>query len=169
MIVEIRRMRLEDASGIHEVHTAAVRETCARLLTPAVIEAWLYGRMPEGYLSAAESGESFWVAVDEAGCVVGFASWQEDELLALFIDPSVHGQGIGGRLFAACERDAAEAGRSITCVNASLNAVSYYQALGFRAVGEGHQQKRGERIPHIEMVREVGPGEVPGDFPAGAR
>lgn len=169
MMVEIRRMRPGDVAGIHEVHTAAVRETCARLLTPAVVEAWLYGRTPDGYLSAAEDGESFWVAVDEAGGVIGFASWQEDELLALFIDPPVHGLGIGGRLFAACERDAAEAGRSITCVNAALNAVSYYQALGFRAVGEGYQQKRGERIPHIEMVREEGPGEDPGSCPAGVR
>jgi putative acetyltransferase len=154
-MVEIRRLRPEDAPGLHDVHTAAVRETCALLLTQAIVEAWLYGRTPEGYLSAAEDGESFWVAVDEAGGVVGFASWQDDELVALFIDPAAHGQGIGGRLFAACERDAAKADQAITCVNASLNAVSYYEALGFAVVGEGYQEKRGERIPHVEMVRDA--------------
>lgn len=154
-MVEIRRMQPGDAPGIHEVHTAAVRRSCAPLLADAVVEAWLHGRTPEGYLSAADDGESFWVAADDGGRVRGFASWQDDELLALFIDPPAHGQGIGGLLFAACERDAMENGQVITRLNASLNAVSYYEALGFAAVREGYQEKRGERIPQIEMIRDV--------------
>ena len=105
-MVRIRRMEEGDAADMHRLHGAAVRQVCAKTVTPAVVEAWLYGRTPEGYLRAEpEGGEAFWVAVDRDGQTVGFGSWRADELIGLYVDPNFHGQGIGRALFAACEDD----------------------------------------------------------------
>jgi len=87
--------------------------------------------------------------------IFGFGSWRGDDLVALYVDPQMHGRDVGRRLFTACETDARENGRSITRLNATLNATSYYEALGFRKVRDGYNEKRGQRIPHIEMIREI--------------
>jgi len=151
---EIRRMRAEDSAGMQTVHTNAVSQTCGPMLEPDIVEAWLHGRSPEGYLRAANSGgEVFWVAVDDTGLVVGFASWLGDELVSLFVDPCHEGQGIGQTLFATCQADAEKGGRSISHLSSTINARTFYESLGFRVVRYGFKEKRNKRIPHIEMER----------------
>jgi putative acetyltransferase len=83
----VRRMRPEDVSEIHAIHTECLSSrTLREWYTDEQLAAWLSGRTPEGYLRACASGEHFLVAEQE-GAVVGFASWQDDELLALFVHP----------------------------------------------------------------------------------
>ena len=147
-------MRQADTIGMHDVHTHAVRQVCAPMLEATVVEAWLHGRTPEGYQRAAiEDGERFWIAIDDASGVVGFASWREDELIALFVLPEFQGCGIGRKLFVACEEDARDCGSRIVRLNSTLNAETYYEMLGFRRVRDGYQQKQNQCIPHIEMER----------------
>lgn len=149
-----RPMRDADATGMHDVHTRAVRQVCARMVEPHTVEAWLHGRTPKGYLRAAdEGGEAFWIAVSDNGEIAGFASWREDELVSLFVDPERERRGLGHRLFATCEEDASKNGHKIVRLISTLNAQTFYESLGFTAEGEGHTEKRGVRIPHIEMRR----------------
>lgn len=76
-----------------------------------------------------------WVA-EKGGRVVGFASFLGEELRALFVHPRDAGRGVGSALLAVVERQAARRSlRAIFCL-ASLNALSFYRARGFRA-GEG--------------------------------
>lgn len=151
----IRRMSPDDAAGMHRVHTHAVTAVCAAFVEPAAVEAWLYGRTAEKYVEAAGAGgETFWIAALEDGSVIGFASWRQDELISLFVDPAHHGRGVGHALFEACEKDAARNGHAPRRLTATLNAVSYYEALGFRQVRESYREKQGQRIPHIEMTRD---------------
>jgi len=151
---EIRRMRDADTVAMHEVHTKAVRRVCARLLDSDIVDAWLCGRTPAGYLAAAEQGgERFWVAANEEQ-VIGFASWRREELLSLFIDPDIQGRGLGRLLFAVCENDAIENGNAILRLNSTLNARTFYAALGFQEIREGYTEKRNKRIPHVEMSRQ---------------
>jgi ribosomal protein S18 acetylase RimI-like enzyme len=153
-MVRIRRMNVKDAPGMHRVHLDAVQQVCAASVSPGVVQAWLYRRSPAGYLRAADKGgEIFWVAVDESDRIVGFASWRENELVGLFVDPQLHGRGIGRKLFDTCEKDAEENGYKITRLNSTLNAQTYYEALGFQTIREGFREMHGQRIPHIEMVR----------------
>ncbi len=153
-MIEIRAMRDADAAGMHELHTKAVRQVCATLLESDVVEAWLYGRTPEGYLRAAnDGGESFWVALADTDRIAGFASWRDNELMSLFVDPDSQGLGLGRRLFQACEEDAARKGAVITRLISTLNAQTFYETRGFQAGQRGYVEKRNMRIPHIEMRR----------------
>lgn len=142
-----------DTADMHRLHVAAVRQVCAKTVTPAVVEAWLHGHAPEIYLRAACLGEAFWVAVESADRIVGFASWRADEIVGLYVHPEFYGQGIGQALFTACEDDAAANGHAIVRLSSTLNARSFYEALGFRYVKDGYREKRGQRVPYVEMVR----------------
>lgn len=152
----VRRMSSEDAQDMHRIHTEAVTGVCAAFVEPAAVAAWLHGRTAEKYVEAADTGgETFWIAALEDGSVIGFASWRRDELVSLFVDPAHHDRGVGQALFEACEKDAAENGHALRRLIATLNAVSYYEARGFRQVRESYRVKQGQRIPHIEMTRDL--------------
>jgi len=153
-MTDIRPMQDSDAEGMHRVHTRAVSQLCAPFVSEETVNAWLFGRTPEGYLKAAEDhGETFWIASDAKQQVVGFASWREDELVSLFVDPRVCGQGVGRRLFAACEADAKKNGFEISRLKSTRNAETFYALLGFQKIETGYDLKQGQQIPYIVMTR----------------
>lgn len=102
-----------DALAIHEIHGACLIRSLRERYTDAQITAWLKGRPPDGYLHAAEDGETFLVACAD-GAVIGYASWQDGELLSLFVHPDFHHAGVGSRLFEACSDGAARNDAPIT-------------------------------------------------------
>jgi GNAT superfamily N-acetyltransferase len=110
------------------------------------------GRSPAGYITAANGGERFFVA-EAGGRVVGFASWQEGELLALYVHPDAQGRGVGSRLLDACLKDAAAEGAAITGLKAAVGADQFYARRGFVAVGQGGTLKNGVVIQDTRMVR----------------
>ncbi len=88
------------------------------------------------------------VACDRAGTVVGVAVTEVDEdggaagagnLISLFVEPRLHGRGIGGRLLARAERWIEEqgCGRATVTALAGAPAVGFYLAHGFSP--DGHR------------------------------
>jgi len=141
-----------DAEAVHVIHGMCLRRTLLGRYTHEQIEAWMAGRTPQGYLRAAEAGERFFVA-DEGGAVVGYASWQGEELLSLFVHPDLHGSGIGSALLSACFDDAARSHATISIVKSVLGAEEFYVRHGFLIVGPGSTNKRGVSIPDTRMRR----------------
>jgi putative acetyltransferase len=155
----VRDARAGDFPAIHAVHSYAVRRTCATHYGVAERKAWLTGRSPEGYLRGQARGERFVVAVVRS-TVVGFASWRDDELTALFVSPSWQLHGIGHALVQACERQARRDGAWLRKVNSTLNARAFYQRLGFLVVSRSYSLRNGRRIGHYEMRRLVRPSQT---------
>ena len=149
--VSVRSMTDADVRAIHEIHTACLTRTLSAYYSSEQIAAWLKGRTPEGYLRAASGGEQFFVA-EASGRVVGFASWQDDELLALFVHPDMQRGGVGGRLFEACMSDASGMGSAIVHVKAARGAEAFYRRRGFTATGQGSVTKHGVVIYDTRMV-----------------
>lgn len=157
--IVIRDMQDTDAAAMHALHERAVRQTCGPALKPAIVEAWLRGRTPDGYIRARdEGGENFLIA-EVRGLRAGFASWRGSWLEALFVDPDFQGTGVGRALLNACEADAAEQNIFLSDLNATLNAKTFYEAAGFKVMEAGYEEKYGERIPHIAMMRVSGSAE----------
>jgi GNAT superfamily N-acetyltransferase len=84
-----------------------------------------------------EDGQFF--VAERAGERLGVGGWSPDSLEAevawiryLFVHPDHVRRGIGRRLVEVAEAAAAAAGRHRFDVWSSLNAVSFYQALGYR-------------------------------------
>lgn len=126
----VRRMRPEDVSAIHTIHTECLTRSLRERYSDEQLAAWLSGRTPEGYLRACASGEHFFVA-EQQGVVVGFASWQDDELLALFVHPDEQLKKAGTALLAACVDDAASEGHVIVVVKATLSSTGFYERHEF--------------------------------------
>lgn len=146
--VIVRPMINTDAVAIHAIHTACLRKTLSSHYSCEQLEAWLEGRTPEGYLRGAENGEIYVVA-ERGEAVVGYANWQDQELLSLFVLPEFQNQGVGSLLLKACDANA-----DIRWVKATLGAVGFYSRFGFLRVRRGEMEKRGVQIPHILMARD---------------
>jgi GNAT superfamily N-acetyltransferase len=147
----IRRMTVGDAPALHAVHTCCLTLTLSDFYSGPQIDAWLEGRTPDGYVQASKAGERFFVAETE-GLVVGFGSWQNSELLSLYVHPGAQNHGLGARLLDACLTDAA--GRKIAALslNAALGSDGFYARHGFKTTGVGRIVKQGEKIAFTRMT-----------------
>lgn len=151
--ITIRPMRDADAAQMLAIHERAVRISCATGLAPEIVEAWLRDRDHEGFLRARDAGGETYLIGERRGLRAAYASWLPGQLVSLFVDPDHQGHGIGRALLAACEAEAAESGAPILKVNATLNARSFYESAGYRPLGDGFEERFGERIPHVRMLR----------------
>ena len=134
--VAVRRASPADAAAICTVHKASVRGLCAGHYTPEQIEAWVGGRRPDHVRHAmTEGGETMFVAERGGGGeVVGFASLHGAEVIAVYVTPAATGRGTGAALLHAVEGEAAARGIGRLHLTASLNAVPFYAAQGYRRV-----------------------------------
>jgi ribosomal protein S18 acetylase RimI-like enzyme len=149
----VRAAQDADAQAICSLHLSAVRALCAPHYAPEVIEGWLRGRVPEGYLLGIRSGSMF---VAEANAkVVGFGQSKPAEVLAVFVEPGSAGRGIGSLLL---ERALSDAGASngVVRVESTINAVGFYEHHGFRVVGRGSQRRNDVDVPVVIMERNAG-------------
>lgn len=149
--IVVRQMIDSDAEEIHEIHSECLTRTLASYYTPEQIAAWMKGRKPTGYISAANGGERFLVA-EADGCIVGFASWQDGELLSLFVHPDSQGLGVGSYLLEVCLKDAAAQGAPITRLKAARGADQFYTRRGFVPIAQGSTVKNGEVIQDTRMI-----------------
>ena len=102
----------------------------------------------EQFLPNAE----LWLAVDPDDRQMGFLVMDGDMIDALFIDPTVHGQGFGTKLL-----DHAATLASPLRVEASedaTNALAFYLARGFRVVGRTPTDHDGRPYPLVQMIRD---------------
>ena len=102
---------------------------------------------PEEFLSKVEASLTppslhelakervIFVAV-EGNAIVGTASLGRDQVHAVFVHPARQGRGIGRRLMEAVESEAQARGERGLILYASVSAVPFYEANGWRTVRE---------------------------------
>src|SRR6476619_913554 len=91
--VVIRPAEPDDAEKIHDLHTASVRGLCSGHYSAEVIDGWLMGRSPAGYLGAIQRGVLFVAQRDER--VLGFGHFGTGKVVAIFVDPTAERCGVG--------------------------------------------------------------------------
>jgi GNAT superfamily N-acetyltransferase len=168
--VAIRPATEADLDTIAAVQEAAILALGAAAYAPDQLEAWarIGVETRQGLLNQG----SFFVA-QMHGQTVGVGGWSADGgdrsaawIRYLFVRPEAVRNGIGRRLLEVVESSACAAGRNVFHVWASLNAVGFYQALGYR-------RRRAIRVPlgrGIEMscMHMVKPGAPVSDAAAKA-
>jgi GNAT superfamily N-acetyltransferase len=122
-----------DAAPIWAIHTRAIREVASSHYGPDTIAAWSGRTSPASYLVPIAT-LAMPVACDDDGRVLGFAELDVDAgvVKACYVDPDAAGRGVGRALMREVEAMACEAGLRSLSLDASLNAVPFYRALGWR-------------------------------------
>ena len=140
-MLNIRRARQEDCESIMNVHVAAVTGICTDLYTREEIQSWATPKKPESYRELISSKEFF--VAEESGLMVGFGvlNRESGEVEAVYVSPSAGRRGIGLELLRQLEERATAVGLSLLRLNASLNAVMFYEKAGYVA-----QQKSTYRL-----------------------
>lgn len=151
--VRIRPATAVDAPRIHELHLASVRTLCASWYAPAIIEGWLSGRSPQRYLQGIAAGAVF-VAESDA-TIIGFCEGVTGEVRAVFVDPAWTGRGVGKALLLRALQLAATEPLSPVRLEASLNAVAFYERHGFHEVARSTVRRNTVDVPVVimEMLR----------------
>lgn len=135
MKIKIRPATVGDRHALWRVHTQAIRVSAARHYNAAQIEAWAGRLTPEGYRSPRQDWPyCFFVAELEEGRIVGFGelNLKTGEVEAVFVDPEFGRRGIGRQILQALEDLAERQGLTTLVVDASLNAVEFYEREGYR-------------------------------------
>lgn len=152
----IRRARAEDAESVGRVHRGAIRELCGTHYTDEQIEAWS-GPRPAGHFAKVIRAKEFYVA-EEGGEMVGFGSLNAEacEVDAVYVAPAAAGRGVGMKLLGAVEERARELGLKRLRVDASLNAVGFYERAGYVLQGKGaHRLWNGIDLPCAYLSKEL--------------
>lgn len=152
----IRRADQEDCVSIAHVHTSAVRAISTSLYTPAEIEAWAIPRAPEDYRQSIRRKE-FYVA-EEDDSIVGFGVLNQEsrEIEAVYVAPDVMRRGVGLMILGLLEERARALGLEVVSLNASLNAVQFYERAGYVAQEESkYRLASGVEIPAVPMLKRL--------------
>ena len=145
MSITIRPATTEDRQALWQVHTEAIRQTARSHYDAAQIEAWAGRLTPEGYhldpdcffVAETEKAETEKAETEKAeteGSVVGFEelNLKAGKIEAVFVAQDYGRRGIGRQILQALEEVAAQRGLTHLVLDASLNAVAFYEVMGYR-------------------------------------
>ncbi|MFN3648860.1 MAG: GNAT family N-acetyltransferase [Armatimonadota bacterium] len=123
----------DDALGLWQLRAAAIRHGAREHYSPEQIEVWVGRRTPESYHASIRKGRIV-AAEDANGTVVGFGQLEPEtrEVEAVYVQPAWTRRGIGTRLLRTLEERARTAGLERLHLDASLNAVPFYEQSGYR-------------------------------------
>jgi GNAT superfamily N-acetyltransferase len=156
--ITIRPAGLCDTVEIIMIQRAAIETIDDRIYPASLRQAWRDETL--GDLRHLIVAGRYRVA-ESAGVLVGGAGWEESEggegatIRAVFVHPAAHGRGVGARLLGSIEE--ALAGRGITrmIVPAALNAIGFYERLGYRAAERRAADLGGVQLPYQRMIKEA--------------
>jgi GNAT superfamily N-acetyltransferase len=163
--IVVREATPADAPDIAAIHEAAVfAERPAAHYSGAQIEAWAYPRCRER-LAAQTAGRRFFIASDATGPLgYGQLDLAVGTVRSTYVHPGAPRRGCGRRLLEAMVAAAREAGLERLRLDASLNAVPFYEACGFSCGAPVvHRLANGFELPCQDMVLELcrGASDVP--------
>jgi GNAT superfamily N-acetyltransferase len=162
--VALRPALAEDAAAMVAVHYASVRAIAREHYPRTVLAVWSPEpdeRREQWMRSLIDSGRFVALIAERDDEIAGFALCEAGEgfLQALYVDPKRAGGGVGRTLLTACEQAMREQGKTSARVLASLNAVAFYRAAGYRELGAASQPLfDGSLLSCVEMTRALGQG-----------
>ena len=155
-MLKIRRARQEDCHSIGSVHAAAVRGIRTALYTPEEIQAWAVPKNPSSYEESIRIKEFF--VAEDVGVIVGFGVLNQEsaEVEAVYVSPEADRRGIGLEVLRKLEERASDLGLQLLRLNASLNAVPFYEKAGYVAQERSkYRLLTGVEIACVPMVKEL--------------
>lgn len=146
--MNIRPANVKDLSKILEINLRSIFEICVSHYELEVLKQWV-GNRSEASFSRSFSRHQLYVAEDE-GCVCGFMDVAPGEIFAIYTLPGKERRGIGRQLLSRGIEEASKGSREVV-LNASLNAVTFYEKFGFVKEKKMSLTRNGIALPLIKM------------------
>ena len=131
--MKIRPAKPGDGSALHQLFQRSVSALAAQAYSAAQIDAWL-SRLDSERFEHRILQTPFFVAEGADGEMLGFSALNGDsrELEYVYVDPAFARQGVGALLVAEAAKSAKALDLDSIFVVASLNAVPFYERIGFK-------------------------------------
>lgn len=129
----IRIATTNDAPATARVHEQSIRALCSGHYSSPQIKAWAAAITPESHRSLIEH-PALVVIVDEDDTDIrgiGVCEPSSGTVNAIYVSPEAGGQGVGAALLKRLEMEIVEAGTQQAHLNATLNAVAFYERHGY--------------------------------------
>jgi GNAT superfamily N-acetyltransferase len=155
-MLNIRRALQEDCQTIASVHSAAVTGIRSDFYTPEEIQAWAVPKKPESYEEYIRSREFF--VAEDGDIIVGFGVLNQESAVveAVYVSPGAGRRGIGLEILRKLEERARALGLGVLSLNASLNAVPFYERAGYVAQERSkYRLSTGVEIACVPMVKSM--------------
>jgi GNAT superfamily N-acetyltransferase len=145
----IRQATEADAPRLHELHTSSVQTLCSRHYAPEIIDGWLQNRSPQGYLPPIQRGDVF--VAEYGSTIVGFGEAVPGVIIAIYVDPRAVGRHVGFAIMQHALKIARHENAGPIRLEATLNAVGFYELFGFRTVERSSVRRGSITVPIIMM------------------
>ena len=155
--VTIRQATPADHTAMDAIFRRSAKALCLGSYDADTLEAWAGAPWPERFQVSTDNGNEQYVILT-GELLVGFGALHigNKQLVSLFIDPAVAGQGVGHTLLEYLFAQAKAAGLTHLHVDSSLNAVSFYARHGFVEQDRGEfTTQGGVRMASVQMLRQL--------------
>jgi putative acetyltransferase len=155
-MLRLRRAATADGAAIHATHVASIRTGCRTHYAAEDIEAWAGRSTPAAHVAELERCDVVVGENDEGVVGFGVLDAGRSEVRAVYVHPDAGRRGVGRRLLAALEAIARLRGSTELRLDASLNAVPFYGAAGWRRVCDTLRTfPGGHDIPCVAMTKSL--------------
>lgn len=146
-----RRSSASDAELVFGLVANSVSRLSPIPYSQETVDTWMHGRTAEDYRDDC-ARQVIWIA-EQDRIPVGFAHGIPGEVLRLFVKAKSIGLGAGAGLMRRALQDALPNGTGKVRIDATLNAVSFYEKWGFTKVGSSVFSGRSKDLPPIEITK----------------
>ncbi|XGI81340.1 N-acetyltransferase family protein [Enterobacter hormaechei] len=139
----LRKATPHEAETLWNIRNQAIRHGCKTSYDADVIARWTPELMPERYRQMVIE-YPFYVVEDEKGDAVatGYLDLNTHCLEAIFTLPAASGKGMATMIIEALKQEARSRGITRLTLDATPNAQSFYQKLGFVTLSETYHHSR---------------------------
>ena len=139
----LRKATPQEAETLWNIRNQAIRHGCTTSYDAEVIARWTPDLMPERYRQMVIE-YPFYVVEDEKGDVAatGYLDLDTHCLEAIFTLPAASGKGMATRIIEVFKHEARSRGITRLTLDATPNAQSFYQKLGFVTLRENYHHSR---------------------------
>ncbi len=157
-MITIRPAVEDDAEPLHRIFKTSVQQLAKNHYSPEQITAWSSRRKPKDYLPAIRL-HKVWIAdVDRKPAGYVQLEIQTGEVQAVFVSPEYARKGVGTELMLFMEQVARKTGLTLLFLRASLNAVPFYQKLGYLETEKiVHRTDDGMEFDCVNMHKAISP------------
>lgn len=153
-MLKIRNAQAEDCGAVAGVHAAAVEGIRTTLYTAEEIKAWATPKRREDYVELIRTKE--FIVAEADGEIAGFGVLDAESAVvqAVYVNPHAGRRGIGLEILRELEERATALGLKRLRLNASLNAVPFYERAGYASQEKStYRLSSGVEIACVPMAK----------------